>query len=459
MMFKNLTFVLPVRNATAVFIMNLALSDLLSGLLTLPLAASTFWRRAWAHGHLLCRLFPLLRYGLLAVSLFSVLAITINRYVMIGHPTLYPRLYRGQYLGLMVGCTWVCGFGALVATWLGKWGRFGLDQQIGSCSILPDAHGRSPKEFLFITAFVIPCIAIAGCYARIFYIVRQTALKSRLSSGARQSVRCGSTRSARRPASSSTTTGPSTSTAASASSASASGPSTERSSHQSVCSMYRPSRLSVPSELLPPPQPPACAGAPQHARPPRLSVPTAADDGASVSSLSASPPCTPRPSPLPSPCGSLRMAPGPGHALGRGGATSGSKRLSSAMAAVMRRSSQPGRMTAKDRKLLKMILVIFASFVICYLPITVSKAFRDYFDDGVLNIAGYVCIYLTTCINPIIYVVMSSEYRQAYKNLLMCRSGDTQSGGAVSEVRPDKCSGKCSRGSTRQHAKRPPDPT
>lgn len=343
----------------------------------------------------------------------------------------------------MVGCTWVCGFGALVATWLGKWGRFGLDQHIGSCSILPDEHGRSPKEFLFIMAFVIPCIAIAGCYARIFYIVRQTALKSRLgSAGARPSVR--STRGSRRPASSSTTTGPSSSTAASASSAS--GPSTERSSHPSTCSSgsaYRASRLSVPSELLPPP-------------PPRLSVPSvakeAAVDGQSVSSLSASPPLTPRPSPLPSPCGSLRLA---------RGLQGGSKRLSSAMAAVMRRSSQPGRMTAKDRKLLKMILVIFAAFVICYLPITVSKAFRDYFDDGVLNIAGYVCIYLTTCINPIIYVVMSSEYRQAYKNLLMCRSGDAQGGalGAVSEVRPDKCSGKCSRASTRQHAKRPPDPT
>lgn len=360
----------------------------------------------------------------------------------------------------MVGCTWVCGFGALVATWLGKWGRFGLDQHIGSCSILPDSHGHSPKEFLFITAFVIPCIAIAGCYARIFYIVRQTALKSRLSSaggGTRSSDRSASQRSVRRPASSSTTTGPSTSTAASASS----GPSTERSSHQSVCSMYRGTRLSVPSDLLPPPMLPP---GPLQSRPPRLSVPTSADDGQSVSSLSsmgpcagggpcvgpcvgpcggvcASPPGTPRPSPLPSPCGSLRRG--------------GSKRLSHAMAAVMRRSSQPGRMTAKDRKLLKMILVIFAAFVICYLPITVSKAFRGYLDDGVLNIAGYVCIYLTTCINPIIYVVMSSEYRQAYKNLLMCRSGDTQA--ALSEVRADKCSGKCSRASTR--AKRPPDPT
>lgn len=83
--------VFQVRNATAVFIINLSVSDLMSCCFNLPLAASTFWRRSWRHGLLLCRLFPLLRYGLLAVSLFTVLAITINRYVMIGHPTMYPK--------------------------------------------------------------------------------------------------------------------------------------------------------------------------------------------------------------------------------------------------------------------------------------------------------------------------------------------------------------------------------
>lgn len=36
----------------------------------------------------------------------------------------------------------------------------------------------SPKEFLFIMAFVVPCISIVVCYARIFYIVRKTALRS-----------------------------------------------------------------------------------------------------------------------------------------------------------------------------------------------------------------------------------------------------------------------------------------
>lgn len=81
----------------------------------------------------------------------------------------------------------------------------------------------------------------------------------------------------------------------------------------------------------------------------------------------------------------------------------------------------PGRMTTKDRRLLKMILVIFVSFVICYLPITSTKIIRSFHNIPVFQIMGYILIYLTTCINPIIYVVMSSEYRQAYWNLLMCR--------------------------------------
>ena len=79
------------RNSTAVFIINLSFSDLLFGCFNLPLAASTFLRRSWIHGDLLCRLFPLLRYGLLAVSLFTVSLITINRYVIIAHPRQYTR--------------------------------------------------------------------------------------------------------------------------------------------------------------------------------------------------------------------------------------------------------------------------------------------------------------------------------------------------------------------------------
>lgn len=83
-----------------------------------------------------------------------------------------------------------------------------------------------------------------------------------------------------------------------------------------------------------------------------------------------------------------------------------------------------GKVNQKDRRLLKMILVIFVAFVLCYLPITVSKIRKSTSDSHIFNIAGYVLIYLTTCINPLIYVLMSSEYRQAYWNLLRCHNVD-----------------------------------
>jgi hypothetical protein len=42
-------------------------------------------------------------------------------------------------------------------------------------SCFPD---NSPKEFLFIMAFALPCLCIIVCYARIFYIVRKTAMRT-----------------------------------------------------------------------------------------------------------------------------------------------------------------------------------------------------------------------------------------------------------------------------------------
>jgi hypothetical protein len=83
-----------------------------------------------------------------------------------------------------------------------------------------------------------------------------------------------------------------------------------------------------------------------------------------------------------------------------------------------------GRLSQRDRRLLKMILVIFLSFLTCYLPITLTKVLKSIAKINFIFILGYLLVYLTTCINPLIYCCLSREYRQAYKNLLMCRSNN-----------------------------------
>lgn len=52
-------------------------------------------------------------------------------------------------------------------------GKFGYDPKLETCSILNDVNGRSSKTVLFITAFLIPCLIIIVCYARIFWVVHK----------------------------------------------------------------------------------------------------------------------------------------------------------------------------------------------------------------------------------------------------------------------------------------------
>lgn len=448
----------------------------------------------------------------------------------------------------MIALTWLGCFGSLLPTLLGQWGTFGLDKEIGSCSILPDAHRRSPKEFLFVVAFVLPCLAIIVCYARIFFIVRRAAA---VSHGQQQHQQQQS--AALKPSSSvRSRTGiggivpgemrrglilPGSNTAHSSGNylKPAVGPSVmEASFHLTCCesqqgsgsteiseettersgpnnstapepvvvvpkrsgSILRWTKPTLPSPIRievergseatgPLPEFQHLQQQQQQADRRRISVsfmePESSDNPQLVgseaqylrvpgvcTSLGVNNSCNNRTSsikslsalsvvasteadgepvigsPVHSEASSIGSA-----APGSNTASSGENRsvlgaaLSQVSGALHRRSTRnksssrrhPGRMTAKDRKLLQMILVIFVSFIVCYMPITLVKSLSKEVDlGGAINILGYVLIYLTTCINPIIYVVMSSEYRQAYKNLLTCKQSSPGSGGGTGGV-------------------------
>ncbi|XP_026482416.1 G-protein coupled receptor 84 [Ctenocephalides felis] len=471
-----------VRNATAVFIMNLSLSDLLFCCFNLPLAASTFRERAWHHGTAMCVLFPLLRYGLLAVSLLSVLAITVNRYVMIGHPRSYPRLYRNRNLALMWGGTWVFGFGALLPTLFGIWGHFGLDAHVGSCSILPGEDGRSPKEFLFVTAFVVPCISIIVCYARIFCIVRRAAMRAQQQgdsglggeaavdrSSAYESDAGEHNPSAIYPATPDNGVGQmgfqneethnhhfggyelvapqetyenvkiedgGNKISYSLQQNGYGGYDMQRDGGAPIGAISKMSTVSLPDPHLLSPIADSNIYNHNHNQREQESssgIESSVDQDEMNDQNNEEPPAPPKIANQ-----NIRK-----FQSQKSYGSPRSERSFASVPAVLRKSKRylrpnaperrsiittstsslrhPGKMSAKDKKLLRMILVIFLSFLICYLPITITKIFKMASNYQVLNISGYLLIYLTTCMNPIIYVVMSSEYRQAYKNLLMCR--------------------------------------
>ncbi|KAG8222573.1 hypothetical protein J437_LFUL010416 [Ladona fulva] len=86
-----------------------------------------------------------------------------------------------------------------------------------------------------------------------------------------------------------------------------------------------------------------------------------------------------------------------------------------------RKRDKEAKMKRNEWRITKMVLAIFLSFVVCYLPITIVKVTDKNVSYPGFHVVGYILLYLSACINPIIYVIMNKQYRQAYKTVLLCR--------------------------------------
>lgn len=281
-----LTKCAKLRNATTAFVISLCTADLLFCALNLPPTASRYIHHSWVLGKTLCRLFPFFFYGNVAASLLSMTAITINRYILINHYKHYDRIYQKKFIALMIAFCWIFSFSLLTPTLAGVWGEFGYREQSFSCTILRK-EGKSPKKFLFILGFLLPCLIIVISYSCIFYRVHKS----------RKNVEAHSPGGAKSP--------------------------------NSVTS----------------------------------------------------------PAPL------------------------------------MRQLSH----RQDEIRLTRMMLIIFCSFLLCFLPLMIVNVFEDKIIEPNVHVMASVLAWMSSCINPVIYAAMNRQYRQAYVRLFC--SGKRRFGG------------------------------
>lgn len=153
-----------IRTNTSNFIINLCIADTSMCLISFPFTASIFLYGDWVHGDILCVIEPFIRYSNMVVSLTSIVAISISRFILISYPGIYKRVYKKINVTLMIASCWIFSFVILAPTLTGVWGRFGYDPVIKCCSVIP-VDGKSPKTFLFVAAYVFPSLVILNCYA------------------------------------------------------------------------------------------------------------------------------------------------------------------------------------------------------------------------------------------------------------------------------------------------------
>ena len=76
----------------------------------------------------------------------------------------------------------------------------------------------------------------------------------------------------------------------------------------------------------------------------------------------------------------------------------------------------------EDLRLTKMMLTIFVSFLVCFLPLMLVNVIDDDVDVPTLHVIASVLAWMSATINPFIYAFKNRQYQQAFKKVQLLSS-------------------------------------
>ncbi|XP_073730870.1 trace amine-associated receptor 13c-like [Misgurnus anguillicaudatus] len=150
---------------TNMLILSLAVTDLLVGLIVMPLEAIRLIETCWYFGDTICRLFLLIMGLLLITSLSNLVLIAVDRYVAVCHPLLYPQKITMTRTVIIICVSWfyssAYNISIVITTSQRKYTCY------GECTFMIIFALTIIDLFL---SFLFPCTIIITLYLRIFYV-------------------------------------------------------------------------------------------------------------------------------------------------------------------------------------------------------------------------------------------------------------------------------------------------
>ena len=165
---------------TNLLLLSLAISDLLVGLLVMPVEMVRFLESCWLLGEVMCALSSVIDFTLTSASVGNMVLISIDRYVAICHPLHYnTRITRSRMGGCVCLC-WACSLlynGLILKDHLMQPDRY--SSCYGECVVVINfVSGAVDLVFTFIG----PCSSIVVLYMRVFVVAvsQARALRSHI---------------------------------------------------------------------------------------------------------------------------------------------------------------------------------------------------------------------------------------------------------------------------------------
>ena len=167
------------RSITNAFIVNLAIGDLTSGLVVIPLLLVTNLRGRTidptytSSGYVMCQMSICLSITFLFASIFNLMAISLNYYISIFYPFRHEEIVRGRNVIISISVIWISSLLISILPFVGMKKRSNLlaSEKGVYCQVSLNVEKRY-LAFVCIVA-AIPVTVMFFAYLRIFVVARR----------------------------------------------------------------------------------------------------------------------------------------------------------------------------------------------------------------------------------------------------------------------------------------------
>uniref|UniRef100_A0A672QAX6 Melatonin receptor 1A n=2 Tax=Sinocyclocheilus grahami TaxID=75366 RepID=A0A672QAX6_SINGR len=158
------------RNAGNLFVVSLAVADLVVAVYPYPLVLVSIVHNGWNLGFVHCQISGFLMGLSVIGSIFNITGIAINRYCYICHSLKYDKLYSDKNSLCYVLLIWILTVVAIVPNFYV--GSLQYDPRVFSCTFAQSASSAYTIAVVFFH-FILPIMIVTYCYLRIWILVIQ----------------------------------------------------------------------------------------------------------------------------------------------------------------------------------------------------------------------------------------------------------------------------------------------
>ena len=162
------------RTNTNLYIIALAVADLLSATLVMPFTTIALISGGWILGSFLCDLHAFIMNFVLYVSPTTMALTAFNRYIRIVKPSKYSTIFTQKRSGIMLGGSWAFVACYVAIPKLAGLQDYGFMPGYALCHVIHLSEAGSLAHYsAVITLFLITPLSVAiVCYFKVFKVIR-----------------------------------------------------------------------------------------------------------------------------------------------------------------------------------------------------------------------------------------------------------------------------------------------